>query len=1013
MFASGKARISAAGLEIQTFVDANARLKALLLVSGAILAVAGPIPAAFGQEAPVETIIVTGSRITAAGFAAPTPTTVVGTRDIEQSAQPNLFTTISQLPAIVGSVSTQSALGATSLGNTGLSSISLHNLGTNRSLTLLDGQRYVPAFYTGIVDVSGMPQLLVQRVDVVTGGASASWGSDAVGGVVNFITNKNFNGIKGNISSGVSNYNDAAQATFQVAAGTGLLGGKAHIEGNAEFYHNDGVDYGYPLGGPYDNTRGRCCDWGAGTLSFTTATATGINGVKPAAGSNTYLPQFTRVTNVQGNATSLYGLITAGPLIGLAFNADGTLSPFQFGTVPAGYSTTGTTGAAACVGTNCVGGDRSLALAGSANLEETITRTVFYTRGSYNITPDIELYGTVTWARVFTRNFPQPDTGNSSFTIACGNATGGPNFYVPAAVNAACVTNKITSFKIGETFRYNSLNQHYKRTVRRYVGGADGSFDLFGQKWSFDSYFEHGETNASLHDYGGVLVARELAAVDAVAGPNGTVICRANATTITAPGCAPFSFIGGPKTASAALNYVSPPGHGSYALLYQRQEAAALTFNGVPFKDWAGEVALAFGVEYREEAYHQNADPYGNGVTADSPLSADYPADPLLDLVNGNNWRRAQYHNGAGNYHVSEGFAEFGVPLLNDTSFGKVDLSLAGRATWYSTAGYVNTWKVGATWETPLPGLRFRALQSRDVRAPNLQDLFNPSTTNGAQVSDRTLPSTAAAIAVQQRNVGNLNLVPEKAANTEAGLVYQHEFIPGLSLSADYWRVAIKGQINTLSPQQVVDLCQLFGNTSYCAYFNLKGVVGTANPAFVLTVPFNVASTITDGFDIEAGYQFDLQDWDVPGGFSVRTLASRASKYITDSGIPGQPITETAGTNADPHWKINMTESWRTDEMSFTVTERWFSNGVQNPYGIVCAPGTCPAPTAQHPTYAPGSFTTPANLFVDIGATYKITPGSEVYFKVDNLDDRLPGPVTGAGNDPIGRQYRVGLRFNN
>jgi outer membrane receptor protein involved in Fe transport len=265
--------------------------------------------------------------------------------------------------------------------------------------------------------------------------------------------------------------------------------------------------------------------------------------------------------------------------------------------------------------------------------------------------------------------------------------------------------------------------------------------------------------------------------------------------------------------------------------------------------------------------------------------------------------------------------------------------------------------------------------------------------------------------------VGNLSLVPEKANNTEVGVVYQPEFIPGFSISTDYWRVAIKGQIATPTSQQIIDLCQLSGNKSYCSFFDLTGAIGSSNPPYVLLVPFNVASVVTDGFDIESSYQFDLQDWDVPGSFSARMLASRASKYITDSGIPGQAITETAGTSADPHWKINMSQTWRGETMSFSVTERWFSNGVANPYGIVCAAGTCPKPDAigQHPTYAPDSFKTPGNLFIDIGATYKLTPATELYVKVDNLDDRLSSarPVAGAGDDPIGRQYRVGLRFTN
>ncbi len=149
-------------------------------------------------------IVVTGSRITSSGFTAPTPTTVIGAEQIENNAQPNIFNTIAQLPSLQGSTGVTTGTNSTSSGTQGLSSFSLRGLGTIRTLTLLDGQRVVGANVTGVPDISQCPQLLIERVDVVTGGASASYGSDAVGGVVNFITNKRFTGLKGNDQGGIS-----------------------------------------------------------------------------------------------------------------------------------------------------------------------------------------------------------------------------------------------------------------------------------------------------------------------------------------------------------------------------------------------------------------------------------------------------------------------------------------------------------------------------------------------------------------------------------------------------------------------------------------------------------------------------------------------------------------------------------------------------------------------------------------------------------------------------------------
>src|SRR5690349_18031124 len=196
---------------------ASPYLTALFATSAvAMIVAAGAASAqtATPSEAPTATvseIVVTGTRIRSTGFTAPTPTQVLGQADLERAAQPNIFTAITQLPSLQGSTGATTGTFSTSSGQQGLSSFSLRGLGTIRTLTLLDGQRVVPANVTGVPDISLFPQLLVERVDVVTGGASASYGSDAVGGVVNFITNKKFEGFKANVLTGVTTYVDNHQ----------------------------------------------------------------------------------------------------------------------------------------------------------------------------------------------------------------------------------------------------------------------------------------------------------------------------------------------------------------------------------------------------------------------------------------------------------------------------------------------------------------------------------------------------------------------------------------------------------------------------------------------------------------------------------------------------------------------------------------------------------------------------------------------------------------------------------
>ncbi|RYD26875.1 MAG: TonB-dependent receptor, partial [Lysobacteraceae bacterium] len=246
-------------------------------------------------------IVVTGSRIVSNGFAAPTPTTVIGAAQIQGNAQPNVFTTIAQLPSLQGSSGSATNTFSTSSGQQGLSSLSLRGLGPIRTLTLLDGQRVVGAYYTGVTDVSQFPQLLIQRVDVVNGGASASYGSDAVGGVVNFITDTRFKGIKGNVQGGITTYGDNAQGLIQLAAGRSFFNDRLHVVASGEFAKEEGVgpgDFGLDLAG--------------GRTWFKQTSLVNRNVVNDGS------PQYLLLDNVQSTGFTKYGLITAGPLQGTA-----------------------------------------------------------------------------------------------------------------------------------------------------------------------------------------------------------------------------------------------------------------------------------------------------------------------------------------------------------------------------------------------------------------------------------------------------------------------------------------------------------------------------------------------------------------------------------------------------------------------------------------------------------------------------------------------------------------------
>lgn len=1028
---------------------------------------------ALAQEG-VEQVVVSSTRLQAAGFDAPTPTTVVSAADLESQAKPSVFDAITQLPQLQGSTGVGYNTGSTTTGLIGLSALGLRGLSPLRTLVLLDSERVVGGNFNGVVDVSQMPQMLIQRVDVVTGGASASWGSDAVAGVINFVTDKKFEGFKLNAQAGISTYGDAGNTLFQTAAGTSFAGGRGHFEVSGEYAYNDGLLPRYPVAQQHsanpENIDGRTLYRQSSTASYSSIGST------PAGQSQYYYGPL-----AQGTQTAAYGLITSGPYIGTTFDSTGRATTYNYAgnCYTSGGSLKGVI-SSTCFGTPSNPGDQNDSQLFTQGLYDPLTRGDVYARVSYDLSANAEVFATLNYGISRTENIPaQGNSSKSGETIRCDNAylleSGlfSSAAACAAAVNPAAATPSAATMSFGSDWANIPTDQlmFLTRTMRRFVVGGDGTFDLFGKSWNWDSYFQHGETDTSIKIYnmplsGAPLVggsgtsagatngqfSRFNLAQDAVFNSAGQIVCRN--TIAQAYGCVPFNPFGGTALTPGQVAYIdgqNGPGGttiGPDAIMTQRQEAFSFAVNGSPIEDWAGPVSVALGYEYREEHYSQRSDPYSGGVTASTPATVNEPCtDPFVDcgltsVGSLGAWNAGNYHDGEGTYHVNEAFVEFGVPLLNDAFWGKADLDVAGRHARYSTAGDANTWKVGLTWDTPVPGVRLRTLQSRDIRAPNLSELFSPPQgLNGSVNNDFT---GVANQQVRQLNTGNPALKPEKGQTTELGLVWQPDFIPGFQASIDYYRIGVKGAISALGLQNVEDLCY-YGYTTYCgqnAIVTANGVnQGPGNPGAantpgqlqsVISQAFNAATLLTDGFDLDASYQFDLQDYDVPGSFTLTSFINHTSKFISDSGIPGsQRNIELAGYlggggNSQTYnqsggnvltWKLEETESYQNDIWGMHLTERWYAGGTfENKNFVVCAPGTCPAPTIQSPTINYDAVD--SIMYLDIGANWNVSDKTQLYTNIDNITNIRP-PDTGAHTvndtlyDVIGRMYRIGVRFTN
>jgi len=459
--------------------------------------------------------------------------------------------------------------------------------------------------------------------------------------------------------------------------------------------------------------------------------------------------------------------------------------------------------------------------------------------------------------------------------------------------------------------------------------------------------------------------------------------------------------------------------------MYQKltQNVFSGSITGEPISLWAGPVSTALSVEHREEkvaGINENDDKFNN-------------------VFSGN------YKPTTGKYSVTEGSVEFIVPLAKGESWAdNWDLSLAARATNYSTSGYVTTWKAGTTYN-PIPDVKFRVTRSRDIRAPNLSELYLPGTFSRGNQFD---PFSNTTHQVTGNATGNLALKPEKGDTTGIGVVVQPSFVPGLSLSVDYWNIAIKDAIGSVGAANIMQYCY-DGQTAYCnaiVFENaFKGPKSSNFVASVTTSGYNIAKTLDRGIDLDASYRFGLDelvsDW--AGSVSFMGNATIYLKSYQDN-TRDKP-TDVAGQNGDsggggqPHWRLTANASYNLDPIKVGFTARGVSSGSLNNSYIVCAPGTCPISTTDNRTlstvlggtlgalgYTPNQV--PGRFYFDFNTSYKFGIGEnaegEAFFNVKNIANSDPVVIpiqTGTPHsshsvnsslyDVFGRVFRTGIRF--
>ena len=525
-----------------------------------------PAPAAEQAEDDGNVITVTGTRVVRDGYQAPTPLTVVGSEQIQNSSSSNVADYVNDLPQLSGSATPANSNSAISSGLAGLNALNLRNLGSSRTLVLLDGQRSVASSLTGVVDINTFPQALIERVEIVTGGASAAYGSDALSGVVNFILNKNFTGLKGEVSGGVTTYGDDQRYNVSLAGGFKFAGGRGHVLVSGEIAHADGI-------------------YGTGDRAWN-KTGTFIIDTNPAYVAGNGQPERLVASGAQISNSTTGGIITSTALRGTAFGPGGTPYAFVYGAQTKDPWTIG-------------GNWQANQLNESVTLTSPEDRQGVFGRVSFDVTPDINLYVQGSWNRDHVINSSSEQYHLGDLTIKADNA------FLPQSVRDRAQQLGITQFSYGKFItdlpRRGTDNE---RTVQRYVVGGEGHFSIGGSQWAWNAYYQRGVTNSSQTLPAITNTAKFNNAIDAVLS-GGQIVCRSTLTNPT-NGCVPLNLFGTGVANPAAIAYVigSPHRDETYT-----QDVAAFSVTGELFSTWAGPVSLATGAEWRRETVDGVVDP--------------------------------------------------------------------------------------------------------------------------------------------------------------------------------------------------------------------------------------------------------------------------------------------------------------------------------------------------------------------------------------------------------------------
>ena len=946
------------------------------------------------QEGP--TIVVTGSRIARPEFSRPNPIQSFTAESIKEVGATNITDYLVRSPALLGSTTSLSTAGSnlTSAQLTGVNELNLRNLGTQRTLVLVDGRRHIAAEPgSAAVDTGTIPVDLIDRIDVLTGGTSAIYGADGVSGVVNFIMKHNFEGLSVRGQSGISQRGDAGNRYIAATLGHNFADDRANVAVSYEFNVTDKFRQAqrlpYAQSGPFVRFVRNPADFP----------------------DDPNVPDRVPLTNLRWADSSPGGAIDTNLDFVPDFTGEGGV--YDPGTYVSGSPFT-------------IGGSSTPQDSYFGDYTPYTRRHIANMLASFKVSPALRVFAEGKYVRTYANTDGQPSYDFYTYLYP-DNAYLNAKF--PGATDGAYVTGR-------DNFDFGLHQYDNHRTTLRGVVGADGEIS---SHLKYELSLVYGKVDSKAKTYNDRIADRYYAAIDSVVDPlTGNITCRINLPGETqiqsssynvsefngppvtfSPGqCVPLNVLGSGSPSAAGLAFILAD-HTDRSKLTQTVLSGSVSGDTGAFLNFpGGPVGFAFGGEYRRE-------------TSDYIPSSLELNNQLLD---GSGSVRTK-----GKFDVKEAFGEINLPIFKETPFAyALSVGAAGRISKYSTIGSTKSWSVNGTY-SPIRDISFRGTLSQAVRAPNIGELFQGQTgafefildpcgidqqSSGSQyrqancnallnglgvdpttfdpVNDPTSPTNSSLLGTAG---GNPNLREETARSWTAGVVLRPRFLPNFFVSADWYSIRIRNAINTASAEDLAKLCvdQPTLSNPFCNLLTRDATTGIIDGYTVS--PQNVAAIQTSGLDLALNWRFTPSQQ--LGRFNLHVIANylRTLKRVASPGADVENQREYANTSsggAAPKFSGTATLNWRKGPFDVTYDLQYFSRTLRFTREQVAG---------QPDIVAPQYLRYKESVLHNLQASLDVTKRFNFYLGVNNLLDAKPDVGAIAYPVPaIGRYFYAGFR---